>query len=460
MAKNIKNLDTKWNNSIIQELFKQKYEMSGISSQLLPYLFFKKYKDNLENLSELKNIFEETTNYCCYNLIDFISSGFNNKLIINYMSSYFIDIKNSCDNCELSDGWELLDSAAIPAGYFISQTNPSSAIVLRNVQNKATIIVLKDNFNDEIRARIFSIMHILMPWYFDAPTEEEKKFFKYLTDGKTEKVEKIMNKFYDELNIREIYFSLTLNGYENCLREQKINNLISNLESCLSDLRYSERMAASYLEKYNSVNYELTQLQSSLKDDSNNIAKFFISHKSIDKIVKKENGIIYSIVDTIDFYDEDEFKALYNSDSYFYKGNEINDLLYEVFVNHKGKFLTRSEFLFNNLSSILPRQRGQLAINDEGELPHPHLYFYGCLGENREPINQALMNGNWDLAIEQTIGATKNINFSDRTVMNEFLRYLRNNKNLKCIIADNGERMSLNEFKKYIKGDIKDGETN
>ena len=54
-------------------------------------------------------------------------------------------------------------------------------------------------------------------------------------------------------------------------------------------------------------------------------------------------------------------------------------------------------------------------------LPHPHLYEYRCLGENEKPITEALMKGDWKLAVEQAIAAVRNLWFGDYTVMSTFM---------------------------------------
>ena len=62
-----------------------------------------------------------------------------------------------------------------------------------------------------------------------------------------------------------------------------------------------------------------------------------------------------------------------------------------------------------------------------------------------------MQQGNWDMAIEQSIAATKNINFGDIVVIDSFLRDIRNSMDsCKCIVANNGKEMTPREFLAYI----------
>lgn len=92
-------------------------------------------------------------------------------------------------------------------------------------------------------------------------------------------------------------------------------------------------------------------------------------------------------------------------------------------------------------------------------MPHPHIYFYRCAGGNDQYYSKYADSGEWQLAIEQAIGATKNLNFGDSTVMGEMIEWLDNNRKTRCIkLADGDTMVSVEEFIKMLnEGEEKHG---
>jgi hypothetical protein len=66
--------------------------------------------------------------------------------------------------------------------------------------------------------------------------------------------------------------------------------------------------------------------------------------------------------------------------------------------------ISSKEIAFNNL-------------DDSENIPQPHWHYYGCWGNNKTPITQALRNENYIGAIEQLIASAKNLNWADPPVI-------------------------------------------
>ena len=90
-------------------------------------------------------------------------------------------------------------------------------------------------------------------------------------------------------------------------------------------------------------------------------------------------------------------------------------------------------------------------LSRDDVLPHPHIYFYHCAGGNDQYYSKYADSGEWQLAIEQAIGATKNLNFGDSTVVGRMIRWLDSHRNVRCIkLADSDKIVSVNEFLKIL----------
>ena len=132
---------------------------------------------------------------------------------------------------------------------------------------------------------------------------------------------------------------------------------------------------------------------------------------------------------------------------------DVKDIFHAVFAEGKGMFRVEGVFRLVNLASIIARRGTTSGQFSETHMPHPHLYHHACLGGNETYINNYLKQGNWDMAIEQTIAAVKNINFGDATVIREFVEDVQNSldSSRRCILADNGKEMTLREFLAYVR---------
>ena len=83
---------------------------------------------------------------------------------------------------------------------------------------------------------------------------------------------------------------------------------------------------------------------------------------------------------------------------------------------------------------------------------HPHIYFYGCGGGNDQYYSKYADSGDWELAIEQAIGAVKNLNFGDSTVVAKMIDWLEHHNSIPCIrMSDTGELVSLKHFIEIIQ---------
>ena len=161
------------------------------------------------------------------------------------------------------------------------------------------------------------------------------------------------------------------------------------------------------------------------------------------------------VAETIEYFDSDAFIRLYNNPNSSIGGasKDVKDIFHAVFADNKGVFKVEGMFQLTNLASIRAISHSTSGQFGDTRLPHPHLYHHACLGGNETYINNYLRQGNWDMAIEQTIAAVKNINFGDSTVIREFVEDVRHalQGSCKCVLADNGKDMTLREFLAYIR---------
>lgn len=355
------------------------------------------------------------------------------------------------------DGWASLDTPPYPVAPFL--TTASETRIYVNVESKNTVIFVRQPTERWIDMLCSSMFRVL-PWYFAAEmSDEETALFRAISKKDADTFNNIINTLCAKYDFQAARFRKVLIGWNDGYRKKQIATLRSQCEDCHANIaHYQEEIARMFnrLEQ-SSVNLAALEAQGDSTDDT--VYKFFMMHKQITIVTTQQNSdgnvMDYCVAETIEYFDADAFVRLYNNPNSSVGGasKDIKDIFYAVFAENKGMFRVEGMFRLVNLASVVARSRCTSGQFSNTHLPHPHLYHHACLGGNENYITKYLQEGNWDMAIEQTIAAVKNINFGDGIVIREFVDDVRNalNGSCKCILADNGKEMTLREFLAYIR---------
>lgn len=354
------------------------------------------------------------------------------------------------------EGWVSLDTPPYPVAPFLSKFSETRIYV--NESKKRTFIFVK-NATEKWIDGLCSSMFRILPWYFkDGISAEEMALFKALNGRNSEEFKNIINKACEGYDFRSSTMRRILIGWGDGSRTQQIASLKKQYEQYINTIAAHERTIADNLAALDSVQCNLSALEAQKETNSNEVYDFFMNHKQLAVISssKNSNGNVmnYRVSETIEYYDKDAFMRMYeNADSCIGSARkDLKEILYGIFGENKGVFRTQAVFQLTNLSAIRVMQHVVSPELRETHIPHPHLVGFGCLGGNSSYINKYLMQGSWDLAIEQTIAAVKNVNFGDVAVMSSFIREIGERMtSCKCIIADNGKEMTPTEFLIYLR---------
>lgn len=355
------------------------------------------------------------------------------------------------------DGWVALDTPPYPVAPFL--TAASETRVYANTELKRTVIFVK-NPTERWIDMLCSSMFRVLPWYFtEEMSDDETALFRAISKKDADAFNSIVNALCANYDFQAARFKKVLIGWNDGYRKKQILTLKNACEDYHRNIaQYQEEIARLFNKlEQSSVNLTALEAQGDSTDDS--VYKFFMSHKQITIVTTQQNSdgnvMEYCVTDTIEYFDADAFVRLYNNPHSSIGGapKDVKDILYAVFAENKGMFRVEGMFRLVNLASIIARRGSTSGQFSETHLPHPHLYHHACLGGNETYINNYLNEGNWDMAIEQTIAAVKNINFGDGIVIGEFVTDVRNalDSSRKCILADNGKQMTLREFLAYIR---------
>ena len=364
------------------------------------------------------------------------------------------------------DGWKALDDAPYPISRYLSQFAKTRVFVSES--KKRVVAAVDRQATAKWIQGFISTFPRMLTWYFASElTAEEQSFFKTISvNNKDVSALEAEDAFVDYVNsaARKLDFrSLTLHKYlddfSKEVKESQMNEYRRNLTSVRNSIRTYQNELESLYRRLSQDQNVLKSLEEAPEEASTELFDFFNSHKCLDLMYTRGDTIKFGITDTLEFYDEDEFKRIYKrSGSYIHSsssGEDIPRIMYAIFAEHKGFFVTNAVFSLSSMRYI--SMHAELSQDDA--LPHPHIYFFQCSGGNDQYYSKYADSGEWQLAIEQAIAATKNLNFGDSTVVGKMIRWLDTHKDIRCIKLAGCDRVvSVREFLKILnEGEKKDG---
>lgn len=359
------------------------------------------------------------------------------------------------------EGFESTSDWRIPVGTILTaKTKMDTAIYVNKEQKKVIIFVRK--ITPSWVELFSSLLFVVVPWLYgdnyEGYDETEQEFFKAINKGDAETFTRLVNELCEKIDFNEIKTRAALHNWCNIQRTSQILKFNREIKSVLESIASLESDLTKKNVELGNLNENLIALTALAADDSGDKFYNFFKSRGLYFIQKGSDYagnqfIDYSIVETIENYDKDEFLRTYNMNGSYMKdhGEDARRLMYAVFAEEKAVFRTECAFRLTNLSAIAPLGRNLSGYFEGKTLPHPHLYYHSCLGTNRNYIDKFLQRGDWDMAIDQTIQAAKNLNFGDGTVVSGLMgRMFGDLKRVKFIILPDGTEMNPVEFLNFL----------
>jgi hypothetical protein len=345
-----------------------------------------------------------------------------------------------------AEGWESMGSVTCPLDRFLSQVTPSKVYINRD--SRRVIATVKGSISATWIQNFESMLWLMLPWYYPERKDEEIKFFKSISTGKNapskseakQNLISYVNGVAEKHNVRDLQLHALLDGVQDSYRQsqlQEYSEQRDTIEGEISD--YTAYLQNKY-RRLMEVMEIIKGLELLAPEEDSTWFDFFKQHKNVKITEVSGADIFYSVVDTLEFYDEDEVKLLLdNETSWSSDYKSMLPMLKTIFVEKRGIFRVNACFKLSNLSLVTPIKRKQA---DNGGMPNPHIYNYACSGGNDRYYSQYANEGSWDLAIEQSIAATKNWAVGDAAVGRRMFDWIEVNNTVPCIYVTDGSPMT------------------
>ncbi len=327
-------------------------------------------------------------------------------------------------------GYEYLEDIS----RYLSQCGSKMSVY--STQGSKHTIIVADNLTLKGWHYIQSALPRLIPWYFSNPLNDfEVALLKSLTQKKNDDYARLMQEFSRQNDFRMLVLSKVLNGFGLAYEKNRLNTLKSERDNVSSRFTELQNQIGAIISREKALQIEILGLESALEQgDGTGLADYFICNRSLHMSEVKGDSLKYVVTTALEYFDQNVFeKFLNNHQSYFYQNvkntdyavEEVKLLLAAIFGDNISlKVRVCAEFSLSMTGSLKPEHHSQKVREFNDWLPHPHINDMRCLGSNAVYINELMRSKKYIEAIEQTVAATKNINFTDSIVVEKFISTL------------------------------------
>lgn len=370
----------------------------------------------------------------------------------------------ACD-CELPDGWKTCEEAKLPIiDKYLSQI-ADTRIFINDEKKRVVVVVTKFASSKWIQALI-STIPMFVKWLVPEITPEIEKLSRDISVEKKDDAKSaeaflaFINAIADTVGMSTIILHKQLDGYASRTKRKRLETARSTYRSIAEEIsECSDRISRLYADLEENI-VIINALENNTEDENNAVFEFFASHRNLSVESVSNETLNYVVDEMIEFFDENEAKANYeNPGSYVHRlcdGDDGASAVYKaLFVDRLGTLHAKAKCQLSGMRSV--RTMSGTSGFGKDIIPHPHIARFACDGTNRDYYNEFAKKGDWELGIEQTIAAVKNLNMGDSTVVRWTFEWLSEHADSKCILTSlggDGERfVSYDEFKNLIKGE-------
>lgn len=188
-----------------------------------------------------------------------------------------------------------------------------------------------------------------------------------------------------------------------------------------------------------------------LEENIKELKEYFINHKFIKKVTFHKPYLNLTIENPLIYYEKD-LAEIYLSRRYN-KGLK-HKIFTDIFINEKYRLWTYTNFNFNITNFSVENITSDEYPKDNC-YPHPHLNFYGCMGNFYDTIREWQTTYNYIGAMEQCMSMCFNLNFADSTVTNRLFNNIEDSYNILHCFEDveTKQFLSFEELIQKYKGE-------
>lgn len=319
----------------------------------------------------------------------------------------------------------------------------------------------------------------LMPRYFDRFYEHDSKKHCVLTDFESrllidglgtskdaDTFSSVIQEFCERFDFSTPKIKTLLKGIEQNFSKSQLANLDQKIESLISRITETNRAYASLVRQKRDFIDRRRAIELGLEGNSqqDELMNYFLTNRNLVLDEVKGDSISFDVRTVLANFDSAAAEDLLHmsdrtSRSVLYTcGPSVSasdrDLLYRaIFVDQEIRVWMYGHFTFNIGSDVsVQASSAREPIPEMHDCcPNPHLYFFSCMGDNERYAIDALLAGDFTVAMEQMIGAAASANINESITMNRWVRHLLSDSYGRFFETEDGQRMNFTEVMHYLK---------
>lgn len=248
------------------------------------------------------------------------------------------------------------------------------------------------------------------------------------------------------------------------LQEAISNYLVKELEDSLRSAKeYVENLYRRWVDAINDVKKCQGELFSFQFDHTSDKLEGFINalridRENVDIIDNSKQNVVLRIRQPFLFFDETKWAKL--KDDVIKRRQKAQHVIEAVMEKRCTLMFETSIKMHFSMAGYRSAVSYYGTVKNPSAPPNPHICFYDCWGDNRTPITQYIMNGDYELAYMQIKATLAGVNLEDTAVFPYLFDYFLSGVtdkswdyyNCKCI-TDNetGVQMTIKEAEDYYR---------
>lgn len=336
---------------------------------------------------------------------------------------------------EKYDGWACIESIS---NYFrrALKNKPLEMLVFANAERKS-VLVLVDNLAYSKLHLIQGLMLLFFPWYYkrgDEQSQKEKDLIKVCQSKNEQDFIAAIEAFAAEHDFEIERLRRLLTEFQSSYEKRRYEEVKRDRDSVAANLRALDEKYAAYLHEARDLDITIMGLEKSMENANANpeILDVFLNNpKSL--LLESITGstMVFVVRDYASIWDEVEVDNMVNDpNSMAYRRTrnftkrQAKKLLKAIFIDQEIKLRVCAAFSFDMSGRADAIEGYNFPNSCHGYMPNPHHYFHACISTNRTVMSNALLEHRYGDAIMQARASTKNLNFTDPTVMGELFNTL------------------------------------
>lgn len=378
--------------------------------------------------------------------------------------------------------FEVLDAGAVHEvlnGYtemkdlatFFGQRKISARFYMN--EEKKNVIIFIERLDTKRWHLLQSLIPRYFPWYFrDMPMEEaELNLVKSLTKRYAPDYEQAIEEFAKQFDFRTQIVRSALTGFEDRFEQDKLQNVrdqIANVNHQIDSLK--ERFSQYYKQIQDLTTQELgliAKIRRGNTGEDSEFMEYFLCNKALNLVSVRGSTIEFIVTTTLSSFDPEVFdSSINNPESFFYRhyetdrpyGNDdmtderIKKLMLAIFEDEELGLRVCAAYRLDFANGYYNGLQGyNYPVDMKDYTPNQHIQHYGCLGNNRRVIADAMMRRDYVAAMEACVSSAKNINFTEPNTGTYFMQKILSKNVGKIIQMPDGSNMTPLDAVKWLE---------